>query len=264
MLLRREYKFLVSYENLDQLREMLKPYVDRDAYSGKGKNGGYTVRSIYFDSPNFNFYNEKIAGVNIRKKVRIRGYNEEDADNKIFLEIKRKNGDVQFKNRAPVRFRNLHDLFESSNIDKYIISNNGFNKGTEDARRFFYNIYKGALLPVVLVIYEREAYVGRFDRTTRVTFDTHIRSSAHPSLEGLYSDERVVHSLQGYFILEVKFNSGFPIWMKPINRALNLNRLAISKYVIAIEDNRLVSPMKLRTNRSLSRLYYLRNRENQD
>ncbi len=76
----------------------------------------YRVHSIYNDTASFAFYHEKMAGIQHRTKVRVRGYNEGHDESKVFLEIKRKNDAVISKYRAPVLFRNVRALFETRDI----------------------------------------------------------------------------------------------------------------------------------------------------
>jgi hypothetical protein len=56
--------------------------------SPKNSSAEYTVRSVYFDSPQFNA-TTKIDGVR-PQKFRIRGYNLQQEDSLTFLEIKRR------------------------------------------------------------------------------------------------------------------------------------------------------------------------------
>ena len=57
--MRIEYKFLVSNNDIDRLRNKILPFVELDEYVKEGSSNEYTVRSIYFDSSNFNFLSRK-------------------------------------------------------------------------------------------------------------------------------------------------------------------------------------------------------------
>ncbi|MCK5075627.1 MAG: VTC domain-containing protein, partial [Calditrichia bacterium] len=82
---RLEYKYLVPKTLLPVLRSMILPYVEIDEYVSKTGKNNYTVRSIYFDTKNFNLYQEKLTGIKLRKKVRIRSYNQETPSSPLFL-----------------------------------------------------------------------------------------------------------------------------------------------------------------------------------
>ena len=92
MISRYEYKYLVPNNLVEKLRAELNPFMRLDDYAQKHSDRQYTVRSIYYDSPQFTCYNEKIDGVQIRNKYRIRGYDSRSNESIAFLEIKHKNG----------------------------------------------------------------------------------------------------------------------------------------------------------------------------
>ena len=50
-----EYKYLVPNECLNELRDMISPFVEADSYMKYGGLEGYTVRSIYYDTRQFEF-----------------------------------------------------------------------------------------------------------------------------------------------------------------------------------------------------------------
>lgn len=239
--MRYEYKYIVEESKMESLRNMILPFVDVDAFAdAKGLNQ-YTVRSIYFDTPKYDFYFEKVEGIKNRKKVRLRGYDTEAPDNTVFLEIKRKYDIPIIKFRAPLTYTDALDIFEKVRINGHVVSNSNFPKAYENSKRFFFQVYSRNLRPTVLVIYEREAYQSKFDSTVRITFDKNLRSSAYPALTGLYSEDRAVRSLNKHFILEVKFNKHFPSWLNPIISAQGLRRQAASKYCISMDENKIVS-----------------------
>ena len=64
-----EYKYLVPNEKLDNLRSSTRPFVFNDKYMDLAGGEGYTVRTIYFDTPGYEYFHEKIDGLKIRKKV---------------------------------------------------------------------------------------------------------------------------------------------------------------------------------------------------
>ena len=239
--MRSEFKYIVPENKMDRIRQMILPYVDVDKFAQGKTNNQYTVRSIYFDTPKFDYYFEKIDGIKNRKKLRIRGYNEENIDNTVFLEIKRKYEMPIVKFRAPVTYGNALDIFEKGGINGHIIPSNKFPKAVESAQRFLYHVYSSKLRPVVLVIYEREPYLYKFDKTVRVTFDKNLRGKGYPSLTELYCEDNINRSLHNHFILEIKFNKHFPGWMNNVIAVNGLKRQAASKYCICLDESKIVS-----------------------
>jgi hypothetical protein len=240
MCYRLEYKFLVPVSLIDSIRADVNPFVNLDPFAEKQNSGEYTVRSIYYDTPKFDCYHEKIEGIKVRKKYRIRGYNVPEQDEIAFLEIKRKYNNHINKNRAPILNQNLQSFLVSRDLDKHILSFSGNGKEQNDAQRFLFHYYRDRLKPVVLINYEREAFVGKFDSTFRITFDKNLRSAVYPSLESLYKEDQMKYSMMNNFILEVKFNSGLPKWIKSILTRYNLLRKSLSKYTICLDSHRVM------------------------
>ncbi len=240
--MRLEYKYLVEYTKLNALRKELMPFVELDSEYNDASE--YTVRSIYFDSSKLKYYHEKINGVQIRKKLRIRGYNQPEDESIVFLEIKRKNENYINKNRSPLKFYNLGELIKTKDLDSYILTNNGFANSMDDAEKFLHHIYKRTLRPIVLITYEREAFFSKFDKRLRLTFDKNLRYMLFPSMEELYCDDELHHSMPKHFIFEVKFSKGFPIWLSSILSRYNLTRMSLSKYTICLERAKSLNPTK--------------------
>jgi hypothetical protein len=232
---RREYKYLVPLAQLEDLRKDLAPYVELDPFSHGEIKNEYTVRSIYLDTFKRECYNEKVIGEQVRKKYRIRGYGHVDKDSLIFLEVKRKYFDTCSKNRAPLLSRNLANFFSTRDLNRYILSLSGNGVEKDDANRFLYYYYRKNLHPVILIVYEREAFLGKFDPTLRLTFDKNIRSRLCTSLDMLRGND-CVKAMNSTFVFEVKFHRGVPGWLQSVLRRHDLVRTSVSKYTICLDS----------------------------
>lgn len=248
---RLEYKYLVSNTLLDAIRADMRPFVELDPFAAQKASNAYTVRSIYYDTPSFSCYHEKHAGVQARMKFRIRGYDTPDKDSVVFLEIKRKYNNFIDKNRAPLLSTELDTLFETRDLDKHILSFSGNGKEKSDAQRFLYHYYRYGLRPAVLVIYDREPFIGKFDSRLRFTFDKNLRSTLFPSLDMLYEEKQIKYAMPNYFIFEVKFFTGLPRWIPSIIKRYALPRMALSKYTICLDSHK--SPRKFAQGLAVSR-----------
>lgn len=232
---RLEYKYLVPNEHLSRLRGMIAPFVEVDVHAVPYGTRGYTVRSIYFDTRALDFYHEKLAGLKVRKKLRLRGYNGGWENSVVFLEIKRKRGGSVTKNRSPVEYVHIPYLFGTGDIERCIGACSDFPHAADDARRFFFYVFRQALRPVALIAYEREAYQGRFSPFLRITFDKNLRSAIYPSVDALFEEQEMRYGMSRHFILEVKFSGRFPSWLRSAIGVLDLSRQALSKYVIGVD-----------------------------
>ncbi len=242
-MLRYERKYLVPNAMLNDLRSRFSGFVRPDIIASANGNGvpQYTVRSIYFDSADLLYYNEKHDGLSKRRKLRVRGYNHHTKNNKVVLEVKRKHGNRISKNRAAVEYQKLNKLMETNLLEKYIESGFGQNmeEAITDAKRFFFHYKLKSVIPTCLVTYEREAYHGKLNPGTRITFDKNIRSKNYPRLEELFSDLDMRYLFKSHFILEIKYYDDImPSWAKSIVHEFKLRNEALSKYVIGFDVNK--------------------------
>ena len=236
--MREEFKYLVPNDRMDMLRALISPYVIRDDHIAIHRDSDYTVRSIYYDTWDLNEYDIKLAGLHTRKKLRIRGYNHHPYDNTVFLEIKHKRNMAVRKSRAPIKYDYVEKFLAGVNVSDIVIQRNDFPAAMENAINFLFYLKQKSMLPVVLVIYEREAYIFKFDHSTRVTFDKQLRSISYPRTNSFFSDTGSVQVYHNNFILEVKSNSGFPVWMIDIISELGVTRQALSKYTLSIDAHK--------------------------
>ena len=168
---RYEFKYLVPVSRIDTLRRRIVPFVQEDTFAGRRADHQYVVRSIYYETTGYRSYVEKLAGIERRVKVRIRGYNRPEPESSVFLELKRKHGPFIRKNRAPVLWSELPDLLRDRDVERHVRVRRAFELGKEDARQFFYQVIGKGMSPAILIAYEREAYFATFDRRIRLTFD---------------------------------------------------------------------------------------------
>jgi len=229
--MRLEYKYIIPISEIDSLRRQLLPYCELDPYSKNNNGNQYTVKSVYLDSKNFKDYHDKIEGINSRKKVRIRGYNDVNSNSKVFLELKKKIGMHVYKNRATIIYSELNDFLETKNL-KLIKAKNL----RQDAEKFLYHYTRGSLCPITLVTYEREAFFSKFDKTLRLTFDKNIRFKKAENYDVLFSNNYYENINNDFFVLEIKFVSGFPDWLKKILFSHKLTRKSFSKYIESVDE----------------------------
>jgi hypothetical protein len=157
----------------------------------------------------------------------------------VFLEIKRKVKEPIEKARQKLSFDAVRELMNESSFQSEAYSLSGKQGPDDGTVSFFYHIYRQNLKPVVLVIYEREAFFDRFTGDVRITIDKNLRSVAYPCIEDLFNGAKAKPALKDRFILEVKFREHFPAWLRPITGRLGLLKQAASKYVICVDSHHL-------------------------
>ena len=98
-------KYVIGEPEKALLTERFKHLIQLDKHA---TNGGYTIRSLYFDDYWNSAYAEKDAGILVRKKYRIRIYN--FGTNSIKLERKKKVDTYILKEDAPTNLCRIYKL----------------------------------------------------------------------------------------------------------------------------------------------------------
>jgi len=233
---RNEIKYFIHPDIIPDILEKAKPHVHLDKFARNMPDNRYIVRSLYYDSPSFDFYWEKLDGLKVRRKLRIRVYNEQEADSAAFLEIKRRFENTIVKERAGYSFDEIKKMME--NPKDLWIDYQASQNGSLVLGKWLDNIIRFQLQPTVLVVYNREAYVGRIedDRDVRLTIDYDIRSKIVTSLKHIYDDHDLSPVLDNLCVLELKFNYFMPKWMRSLVAALPMQQQSISKYCMGVDE----------------------------
>lgn len=219
---RHEQKYIITYAEKDALIRQFVPVIKRDA---NGSEKGYTIRSLYFDDVWETAYEEKIAGTFERKKYRIRIYNY--SDKVIKLECKEKQGNYIHKTSAGLSIAEFEWIIQG----KYDFL---LQRQENLCREFYFQCMSKRMRPVVIVDYEREAFVVETG-DVRITFDTHVRSGwmsydifdkAVPTYEVMKQDE---------LIMEVKFTEMLPEYVRRLVVPRAGQQMAASKYTMCAE-----------------------------
>lgn len=229
---RHELKCFIDQRDYYEMTAWLEPHVKADKMAPESRRE-YTVRSIYYDSEDLDFYFEKLDGVKTRKKLRIRGYGDSRHSQQVFLEIKRKYGNLVSKERTRMKFSHVEPILDSSRPKEVLPS-----AGLRDLNvigKFLHSLRARSLRPTVLIAYEREALVGCEDERLRVTFDRDVRCIFRPKVDDLFHDSDWLSVVPSEIILELKFNGPMPGWMRRMVWHFRLRMQPISKYCRSIE-----------------------------
>lgn len=230
---RQEYKYFVPVSRLEYLRERFLRYMEHDPFCRAAERHAYSVRSIYLDTAAYRFYFEKIHGLKVRKKIRVRCYGETGTDASAFMEIKHKLNLFSYKDRAEIPYDYVSDVVDDAAIGPSLAASlNGHRPALE---KFINHVVRLNLMPSVLVTYEREALVGVHEPDVRVTFDLNVRSLPQPDWRDMFREAHLRRVTDPWFILEIKFRNPLPFWMRQILRDYGLRRQAISKYCWGID-----------------------------
>ncbi|MBP3817035.1 MAG: polyphosphate polymerase domain-containing protein [Butyrivibrio sp.] len=219
---RSEWKFYISLSEYYYLKSMLELVMTPDP--NMGDRGEYYIRSLYFDSVDNMDYMTKMAGVENRKKIRLRIY--DTSDDNVKLEVKNRYNSYMLKESLVIPKPDALCLIngEFEVLDKYE------KKTAKKVRNLMENyIYS----PKTIVDYEREAFIYP-EHNVRVTFDKNIRGAASDSLfDPCLGMTPLLR--EPVMVLEVKYNQVLPRFIKDAISSGRLLNSSISKYCMARE-----------------------------
>lgn len=235
-LARYEMKYAVDIRLQEPIRQFVTLFCQPDPY-GRGTPPEYQVQTLQFDSPWGDLCRAKEDKAINRFKLRARTYGG-DKPAPLFLEIKRKLGDVVYKSRALFKpgWTDLEEIIMGDHENPLLRTGDKMN--FLEFRRLMTVI--GAS-PVFLLRYNRESYVSENDMYARVTFDRKMiyQPSRQWSLVAPGNDWRTMDSCTAtnrpfpVFILELKTTEQMPTWMAELIERFNLIRCDFCKYATA-------------------------------
>jgi len=195
---RYEYKYLVGEQTAALLRCQLAALLRPDEHGDSG--GRYFVRSVYFDDDALSAYYDKLAGVSVRTKYRLRFY-DMDAGH-IFFEVKRRRGQRMAKSSVPVSRACAERMLSEKSLPRETLTNPILAE--------FDALWRaGGLRPRVIADYTRTAFTHPFSET-RVTLDSDVCAETY-CLENVFVRHASAPVLEdGMVVLEVKFNEQLP------------------------------------------------------
>jgi SPX domain protein involved in polyphosphate accumulation len=227
---RFELKYLITLQQAEWFKSGLQAYLVPDEH---GKNNGrYAVSSLYYDSPSFRCYWEKLDGLKVRRKLRIRHYDTGEVlteDTPIFLEIKQRVDRVTQKRRVLLPYGEALRLCHDRQLPDHIPGDEAVME------EMFVLLWQYNLRPASIVRYDRQAFIGTdYDIGLRVTFDTSLSFQSHRlHLHEEPSGLPMLHP--GLVVMEVKVNERIPYWLTEMIAAHNLQLIRFSKYCRSIE-----------------------------
>jgi SPX domain protein involved in polyphosphate accumulation len=213
---RFEYKFLISNAESVEIARKMAAVFERD---GHGEN--YAIRSLYFDDYNYSAYYDKLDGVPVREKFRLRFYNGDDSF--VSLECKEKHGNKVRKMAFTVT-RSAAESFIAGDFSpaKEIAR----ETGNDTADRFYARAVTKGFRPAAVTDYKREAFVHPSSRM-RITFDRELSTLTDFDI---FDSRPSISVLTGGVIMEVKYDDVLPILARELIPPFTGQAKALSKY----------------------------------
>ncbi len=213
---RHEWKHVLNTTDLLILRQRLRAVMESDPHAVDGR---YQIRSLYFDNVEDKALREKIDGVNMREKFRIRLYNCDTTV--IHLEKKSKRNGLGTKYSANLTAEWAQKIVDGD-IDWMLMSENSLIQELYCKMR-----YQG-MRPKTIVDYTREPFIFR-PGNVRVTLDYDIRTGLHRT-DFLNPNAVTVPAGDAPILMEVKWDEYLPSIIRDVVSVPDRRVGSFSKY----------------------------------
>lgn len=217
MQFRHEVKHEISNPDVLILRQRLSAVMSLDSHA---MNGRYEIRSLYFDNPDDKALCEKLNGISVREKYRIRLYNHDPSV--IHLERKFKHGGILGYKDTAILTESQARSIANGDIDWMSESSDEVILG------FYSRIRNEGLAAKVIVDYTREPFVFA-PGNVRVTLDYNIRTALRCT-DFLNPDCTIIPVPESPCILEVKWDNFLPDVIRDAVQLGDRHASAYSKY----------------------------------
>ncbi len=229
---RYELKYIISPAVANAIEGKLIGHCEHDRH---GDAGSYINQTLYFDSPALDFYFQKIEGIKLRRKVRIRRHGDAGPWERAFVEIKRRNGQYIEKSRFSLSAQLLPVLFDASHRARIVdILTPAEVPVYHEVSALFRLMH---LRPVIFIHYRRKAFWATGDERLRITFDSEI------GYDVLNHDCRLpLHNIQpmldaDQIVMEVKANGRIPFWVLELIKECGCRMVRFSKYCLGVQQS---------------------------
>ena len=213
---RHEWKHEISYSDLLAIRARMSAVGVPDPHAVDGK---YLIRSLYFDNGNDKALREKVDGVNMREKFRIRYYNLDPSI--IHLEKKSKTNGLGTKYSANLTAEEAQKIVDGD-TDWMLGSGRGL------IEELYCKMKYQGMKPMTVVDYTREPFIFG-PGNVRVTLDYDIRTGLL-NTDFLNPDLVTVPAGDAPIILEVKWDAYLPDIIRDAVQLRDRRVGAFSKY----------------------------------
>ena len=226
---RYELKYVLQKPAAERFVADLEGYCRPDPHSDPER--GYPVYSLYWDSPDLDFFWEKIDGQKYRRKLRLRRY----ADGEFaFVEIKQRIDRTVQKRRVRLAIEEAARVFGPAGLDPESEYGSAAPVGPEAL--FLCRTFD--LRPTMAVLYRRRAWFGNYDAELRITLDGRVQYDPR-ALDIREPFETGKYALDpASCVLEIKFNDRVPVWLTRLVARHDLPVVRFSKYCAAIDRER--------------------------
>lgn len=211
---RYEKKYFLTPEQYRLFREGMAQFVRADDYPR------YTLCNIYYDTDDYRLIRASLEKPVYKEKLRVRSYGVPSADDRVFIELKKKFDGVVYKRRITTN---------PGLVNPFLMGIRPAEDDSQIAREigYFQQLYNAS--PKVFIAYDREAYQGLDNPELRITFDTNLRYRLdNLSLQAGDYGEPITDTDE--ILMEIKIPGSCPLWLSGLLSQFKIYPTSFSKY----------------------------------
>ena len=218
---RKENKYLISKQQQESLLKLIGSHLVKDEY------GESTVSNIYLDTPQHYLIRESIDVTEdkrpYKEKVRIRAYNIPEAQDNVFIELKKKFKGIVYKRRLTTTLAKAERYLKEGVLPEE----------SQIMREIDWKMKKyGMPQPSIMVFYERLGYFDKDQPCIRITFDRNTRYRMD-DLSYEYGSGGKLLFADDTRIMEIKASGAYPLWLVNALDSLDIRKQSFSKVATA-------------------------------
>jgi hypothetical protein len=215
---RVEKKYTVDAYTYLRLLKTVERNTVLDEYNRKAEF--YTISNLYYDTSDNDLIRLSLSKPEYKEKIRLRAYGVPNGYDSVYLEVKKKYRGLANKRREEFYLYDAYEFLETRAVPS------GIEK-TQIAKELEYTLKRYAPEPKVYIAYDRRAYFG--ENGLRITFDTNIRTRRYDLRleDGDYGEALLDGDV---WLMEIKAESAFPIWLTRLLSECGVFSNSFSKY----------------------------------
>ena len=184
------------------------------------EHGESTICNIYYDTADYRLIRASLEKPVYKEKLRLRSYGVPQAEDTVFLELKKKFKGVVYKRRTEMPL---------AQAAAYLRDGTPPAKTDQIFREIDFTMRRLEPAPRVYLAYDRTAYAGRRDDRLRITFDTCIRWRTDPLDLSAGDGGRLLLGPDDV-LMEIKIPDAMPLWLVRALTDMGLFPASFSKY----------------------------------
>ena len=211
---RIEKKYFISPAQMEALLGEMRRHMTADRY------GEYAIGNIYCDTENYRLIRASLEKPVYKEKLRLRSYGVPTAEDKIFVELKKKCGGIVYKRRVTAP---LPQAAHFLHTDTAPAEWGQIGQELQWFQRFYETV------PRMFIGYDRTAWAGTEEPELRITFDRNIRWRTDRLTLDAGNDGKLLLP-EDQILMEVKIPGACPLWLCRSLSVLRIYPTSFSKY----------------------------------